>query len=106
MEVSFTPRQLYSRRNSPLYSLNRGLGGLQSRSGCCEEVKNLLPLPGTEPRFLRCPALILVTVPTELSRGGARNINNLKCTFYSRKYYVIKNLITETKIATSVFIDQ
>jgi hypothetical protein len=32
------------------YSPNRGLGGLQSRSGRCSEEINLLPLPGIEPR--------------------------------------------------------
>jgi hypothetical protein len=41
---------------SPRYPLYRKLRGPQSRSGSCEEKKNLLPLPGSEPRFLGRPA--------------------------------------------------
>jgi hypothetical protein len=37
---------------SPLYQFYKGLGGPQSRSGRYGEQKNLLPLPGTEPRLL------------------------------------------------------
>lgn len=40
--VSFKPRPLYPRRNKPRYSLDRRLGGTQSRSGRYEE-KNLAP---------------------------------------------------------------
>jgi hypothetical protein len=36
-------------RNSLKYPLDRELGGTQSQSGCYEEDKNLLPLPGIEP---------------------------------------------------------
>jgi hypothetical protein len=41
--VSFTPLPPYSHGNSPLYPLDRRLGGLQSRSVCCGERKNLPP---------------------------------------------------------------
>jgi len=42
--VSFTLRPLYPRRESPWYSLNRRIGGPQSRSGrgCINEKKSLL----------------------------------------------------------------
>jgi hypothetical protein len=38
------------RRKSPLYPLDRRLGGSQSRSGCGGEEKNFQPPPGIEPR--------------------------------------------------------
>jgi hypothetical protein len=38
--VSFTPRSLYLRGKSPLYQLDRRLGGLQSRTGRGVEEKN------------------------------------------------------------------
>jgi hypothetical protein len=38
---------------SPRYPLDRRLGGLQNRSGCCGIEKNPLPLPGIEPRTCR-----------------------------------------------------
>jgi hypothetical protein len=44
--VNFTPRPLYPRCTSPLYPLNRRLGGLQSQSGCGGEEKNFLHLEG------------------------------------------------------------
>ena len=45
--VSLTPwLLLYALVNEPGYPLNRRLGGLQSRPGCCGEKKNLLALPG------------------------------------------------------------
>jgi hypothetical protein len=34
---------------SPRYPLNKRLSGFGGWSGCCEEEKNLLPLPGIEP---------------------------------------------------------
>jgi hypothetical protein len=47
--VSFKPRPLlYPRGKSPLYPLDRRLGGPQSRSGRCEDEKNLAVL-GIEP---------------------------------------------------------
>jgi hypothetical protein len=44
------------------------LYGFQSRSGHCGEKKNILPLPGNEPRFLNHPVFSPVTILTELSR--------------------------------------
>jgi hypothetical protein len=67
MEVSgsFTPRPLYLKGESPRYQLYRMLGGLQSRSGCYRVEKNILSLPGIEPR----PSSSLpVAIPTEVSR--------------------------------------
>jgi len=43
--VSFTPRPLYSRRKSSCHSLDRRLGGPQSRSGG----------EGDEKKFRHCP---------------------------------------------------
>jgi hypothetical protein len=47
--VSFTPRPLYPQGKSPLYPLDRGLGGPQSRSGRGGEEKNFQPPPEIEP---------------------------------------------------------
>jgi hypothetical protein len=47
---SFTPRPLYLRGKCPRYPLYRRLGGPQSQSGRCGVEKNLLPMPGIEPR--------------------------------------------------------
>jgi hypothetical protein len=47
--VSFTPRPLYPQGKSPWYSLDRRLGGPQSRSGRGGEEKNSQPSPGFEP---------------------------------------------------------
>jgi hypothetical protein len=66
--VSFTTLPLYPRGNSPRYSFDRRLGGLKSQSGCWREEKNLLPIPGTEPRLLGLSARSLVSITTELSR--------------------------------------
>jgi hypothetical protein len=45
--VSFTLLPLYSRGNRPRHPLDRKLGGPQSRSGRCEEDKNLPPAGNT-----------------------------------------------------------
>jgi len=46
--VIFTPRPLYPEGRSPLYLLDRRLGGPLSRSGRGGEEKNSQPLPGLE----------------------------------------------------------
>jgi hypothetical protein len=69
MEVSGqleAPAGLLLGKDSPA-PMNRRLDGPQSRSGSYGD-ENLLPLLGTEQRFLCCQALSLVTVPTTLSR--------------------------------------
>jgi hypothetical protein len=76
VEVGFRPQRLCSRRQSLLYSFSKRLGGPQRRPGSFEEVKNLLSLPGIEPRLVARPARILVTILTSLSRADARNISN------------------------------
>jgi hypothetical protein len=48
---------------SPTYPLDGRQCGPQSRSGCCGKEKNVLPLPGIEPRTSQP-----VAIPTELSR--------------------------------------
>jgi hypothetical protein len=58
--VSFTPLPLHLRGQRIRYPFDRRLGGLQSRSECCGEWKNLLHLTGIEPRSSspspsRCP---------------------------------------------------
>jgi len=45
--VSFTPRPLCPRWKNSRYSLDRRLGGFQSRSGCGGEKKSQ-PLPGIQ----------------------------------------------------------
>jgi hypothetical protein len=59
------PGRFSLREKSLQYPLIRRLGEFQSRSGRFEEK---FPIPGTEPRFLGCPARRLVTVLTELYR--------------------------------------
>jgi hypothetical protein len=44
-----TPRPFYLQGKSPWYSLDRRLGGPQSRSGRGGEEKNFQPQPGIEP---------------------------------------------------------
>jgi hypothetical protein len=51
--VSFTPRPLYPQGKSPRYSLDRRLGGPQSRSGRGGEEKNSHSLPGLEPSIIQ-----------------------------------------------------
>jgi len=46
--VNFTPRPLYPQGKGPWYSMDRRLGGFQSRSGYGSEVKNSQPLPALE----------------------------------------------------------
>jgi hypothetical protein len=53
--VSFTPRLLYPRRNSPCYPSDRRLCEPRRRYGHCGEEKDLLPLPAIEPQFLGRP---------------------------------------------------
>jgi hypothetical protein len=58
--VRFTRRLLYPQAKSLWYSLDRRLGGLQSRSGRGGEEKNSQLLPGLEPPIIqpvaqRCP---------------------------------------------------
>jgi hypothetical protein len=77
------------RRNSRQYPLDRRGGGQpQSRSGRCEEEKNVLPLPGIEPQF-PCP----ITTPIEISRlvaTGAHAVKNVKANAFKPyiKYFV------------------
>jgi hypothetical protein len=47
--VSFTPRPLYPQGKSPWHTLDRKLGGPQSRSGRGGEEKNSQPTPGIKP---------------------------------------------------------
>jgi hypothetical protein len=51
--VSFMLRQLYFRRNSPGYLLNRRLGGPQSWSGNLCRRENIMNLLGVEQRILQ-----------------------------------------------------
>ena len=47
--VNFMPRPLYSVKE-PRCPLNRRLDGPQSQSGCFEEEKSVLSLPGFDPQ--------------------------------------------------------
>jgi hypothetical protein len=51
--IRFTPRPIYSRRNSPWYPLYRRADGTQNRSGCC-------PLRKTYPEFYVTPNVVLL----------------------------------------------
>lgn len=51
---------------SPLYQLNRRLGGPYGWLGHYGECRNLLAVPWTIPQFLRRPACILFTILTAL----------------------------------------
>jgi hypothetical protein len=50
---SFRPRPLYSHENSPWFTMDRGLGGLQSRSGRGGEEKYSQLLPGIKPPIIQ-----------------------------------------------------
>jgi hypothetical protein len=52
----------------PREPIDRRLGGLQIRSGCCGEERSLLLLPGIEDYFVGSTPRSLVAVATELSR--------------------------------------
>jgi hypothetical protein len=54
--VSFTPRPLYPQGKSPLYPLDRRLGGSQGLYGRGVEEKNSQPPPGFEPQSSDSPA--------------------------------------------------
>jgi hypothetical protein len=71
--VSFTPRPLYPRGNSPAYPLDRRLGGPQSRCGRGEE-KNSQPLLGLEPPIIQ---LVAQSYTTELTRLLAQKMTLL-----------------------------
>jgi hypothetical protein len=51
--ASFTPRPLYTQRNSPWYPLDRRMGEPQSRSRPGGEEKNSQPQPGLKPPNIR-----------------------------------------------------
>jgi hypothetical protein len=50
---SFTLRPLYPQGKIAWNSLDRRLGGPQSRSGCCGEDEDSQPLPGLEPPIIQ-----------------------------------------------------
>jgi len=56
--VSFTPRPLHPQGKSPQYTLDRRLGGPQSRSEGGGEGINSQPLPGLEPPIIQPVARI------------------------------------------------
>jgi hypothetical protein len=69
--ISFTPRPLYSQGKSPLYPLDRRLGGSQSRYGRCRIKTNLLRKLGIETRAIQPVARRYtdwaITAPLELN---------------------------------------
>jgi hypothetical protein len=62
--VSCMTQTLYSQGRAP-YPLTWRLGGPHGQPQRFGDNNNPLPLPRIEPRFLGCPACILVTIPTE-----------------------------------------
>jgi hypothetical protein len=67
--VSFTPRPLYPQGKSPWYSLDRRLGGTQSRSGRGGD-ENSKPLPGFEPPTFQ-PVILAVHYHEQLFSRNA-----------------------------------
>jgi hypothetical protein len=65
--VAFTTRPLYRGLKCLRYPLYWRLDLFEFRSWCYGEVKNILHLPGLEPRFLGRPACSSVAMPGELS---------------------------------------
>jgi hypothetical protein len=73
-EWSVSCPSLFTSGERSQYSPDRSLGGHQSRSGPCEAAKNLLPLPGIEPRpsrlvarrhidwDIRCQIIIIIII--------------------------------------------
>jgi hypothetical protein len=64
--VSFKPRPIYPRRDSPRYPLDRRLGGPESRSERYGKGREkFFPLPGNEHGFLSRPAsnLLATAIP-------------------------------------------
>jgi hypothetical protein len=70
--VSFTLRPLYPQGKSSCYSLDKRLGGPQSRSGRCGEEKNSQPLPGLEHRIIQPVAQCYTTELSRLLKGNCR----------------------------------
>jgi hypothetical protein len=70
--VFFMPWLLYPLGESPLYPLNKRLGGLQGWSGHCGAKKNLLFLPRIEPQFLGCLVHSLIPIPIGLENSFMR----------------------------------
>jgi len=58
--VTLTTRPLYPRLKSRLYPVNRRMGGPQMGTGRFGGKKNLLSLPGFEPRLVQPVALITI----------------------------------------------
>jgi hypothetical protein len=67
MSGQFHPLSLHPLGNTPRYQLYRKLSWLQSRSGIYGEEEHLLFQPGTESRFLACPARSLFAAPHDLA---------------------------------------
>jgi hypothetical protein len=66
------PRPLCPQRKNHWYTLDRKLGGPQSRSGCCDEEKNSQTLLGLEPPNFQPIAQYYTT---EVSRLPVKEIN-------------------------------
>jgi hypothetical protein len=56
--ISFTPLLIYNQEDSPLYPLDRMLGGPQSPHGHCVEEKNLLIMPESNPDSLAIQPIV------------------------------------------------
>jgi hypothetical protein len=93
--VSFTPRPLYPRRKSPLYPLNRMLGGPHSRSGRRGEAKILAPTgtrtptPRSASRYTDCaiptPQIIYVLQRSWYSLGRFQGKARVKFLHFYKK---------------------
>jgi hypothetical protein len=79
--VRFTPRPLYPRRKSPLYLLDRRLGGPQNRSGRRGEEKIL------DPTGTRASTPPPVAIPTALFRLNS-------CYYYLISFLIFQPLIS------------
>jgi len=94
MEVS-GQLQLYIQAKQVWYPINIKPGGPQSWSQCFGQEKNLLTLPGMEPRFLGCPAHSLVTILTKVILVPTKSI--FCPSVHSYRYFVLKYANTYLK---------
>jgi hypothetical protein len=77
--VTFKPQPLYPWGMSPQCSLHRRLSGPQRQYGRCGEKKNLLILPGIEPRFIGCPVCSYTDRPIYNSDEKQYSLSIKKC---------------------------
>jgi hypothetical protein len=108
--VSLALQPLHPWGRSTWYPLDMRLSGPQSESGhCWRRQKNVFFWPGIKPRFFRCPACSLITVPTLPSWLPflylVWNINNHKITvFWDLTHYSLVEVCNSRRFHTSALM--